>query len=115
VSLYGGFRSAFLVMVMLFGLLFYLERLHRTRWLLPVIFGLLGGGGLVVLFAPHMPYSVQRSLAVVPFIPIDPLARIDAEASTEWRIQMWRDVALEIPQFLIVGKCYAFSQKELAK
>lgn len=115
VSLFGGFRSAFLVLAMILGLLFYLERLHRTGWLLPVIFGLLAGGGLMILFMPHMPYSVQRSFAVVPFIPIDPAVKMDVEASSEWRIQMWRDVAPEIPQHLIVGKGYAFSQKELAK
>ena len=49
---------------------------------------------------------------MVPFIPLDPLPRMDAVASSEWRIQMWRDVAPEIPQHLLVGKGYAYSETE---
>ena len=59
--------------------------------------------------------SIQRSLAVLPLIPIDPVVRMDAEASSEWRMQMWRDVVPQIPQYLIVGKGYAFSATELAQ
>jgi hypothetical protein len=114
-ALLGGYRSTLIVLTMSFALLFYLERLHHTRWLLPVIFGLLVGGGLTVLFASRLPYSIQRSLAVVPFIPIDPLPRMDAAASSEWRLQMWNDLLPEIPRHLLLGKGYAFSKAEQAQ
>ena len=114
-ALSGGYRSTFIVLTMTFAVLFYLERLHHTRWLLPVITMLLAGGSLTVLFAPSMPLSIQRSLAVVPFIPIDPLARLDAEATTEWRIEMWRQLVPQIPKYLLLGKGYAFSRTEQAQ
>ncbi len=44
--------------------------------------------------------------------PIDPLVRNDTQGSTEWRLEMWRDVLPEIPQYLLVGKGYSFSGTE---
>jgi hypothetical protein len=37
---------------------------------------------------------------------------MDAQSSTEWRLQLWRDVAPQIPQYLLVGKGYSFSGTE---
>jgi len=37
-SMFGGFRSVFIQIAMIFVVLFYLERLHYTRMLLPVVF-----------------------------------------------------------------------------
>ncbi len=112
VGLSTGFRSALILLVMTFALLFYLERLHHTRLLLPVIFASLVGGGLVVLFANRLPLSFQRSLSFVPGLKLDPVVRFDAASSTEWRLKMWREVVPQIPQYLLVGKGYSFSRNE---
>ena len=112
VTLLGGFRSTVVLMLITFALLFYLERLHHTRLLLPVICVLLLGGGLVAIFAGQLPLPFQRSLAFVPFLQIDPIVKMDAQGSTEWRLEMWREVVPEIPQHLLVGKGYAFSGSE---
>jgi hypothetical protein len=112
-ALFSGYRSTFLILAMTFALLFYLEGMHRTRWLLPMIFMLLAGGGLAVLFAARLPFSIQRSLAVLPFVPVDPVARLNAAGSTDWRIRVWREALREVPQHLIVGKGYTFSRNEL--
>jgi O-antigen ligase len=112
VALVGGFRSTFVVFVMVLALLFYLERLHHTRLLLPAIFVLLAGGGLLILFAPQLPLPIQRSISVLPFVRIDPLVRLNAESSSEWRLEMWREVVPQIPKYLLVGKGYAFSGTE---
>ena len=108
VSMLGGFRSTSILLVMTLALLFYLEGLHRTRLLLPVLLVLLASVGLVTLFAARLPYPIQRSLAFLP-IPLDPMVRLDTEASTQWRVQMWQEVLPEIPQYLLVGKGYSFS------
>jgi|ERR1035437_3628693 hypothetical protein len=113
VALLGGFRSTLVLVLMTFALLFYLERLHHTRLLLPVILVSLAGGGLAILFAARLPLSVQRSLTVLPFIQLDPLARMSAQASSDWRVQVWRDVVPQIPRYLLVGKGYSFSGTEL--
>jgi hypothetical protein len=112
IAMFGGFRSTLILLVMTFALLFYLERLHRTALLLPAIFVLVLGGGLVAVFAGQLPLQFQRSLAFVPYIPIDPIVRLDTQGSTEWRLQMWRDVVPEIPRYLLVGKGYTFSGTE---
>lgn len=114
-AMLGGFRSTFIQLTMTFALLFYLERLHHTRLLLPVIVMALAAVGSMFLFASRMPLSFQRSLAVVPYIEIDPVARLSAQISTDWRVQVWKDVLPEIPQYLLVGKGYSFSAAEQQK
>ena len=115
ISLWGGFRGALVMLLLTFALLFYLERLYRTWLLLPTIFVLLAAGGGLALFAPRLPLPVQRTLSVLPFINIDPMVRMDANASTGWRLEMWADVIPQIPQYLLVGKGYAFSGTEQAQ
>jgi hypothetical protein len=114
-GLLSGFRSVLVLVLLTFALLFYLERLHHTRLLLPVLLVSLLGGGLMLVFATRMPLSIQRSLAVLPFVQIDPMARMSARASSEWRVQMWQDVLPEIPRYLLLGKGYTFSARELAQ
>ena len=113
-SLGGGFRGGLITICMILALLFYVEGLQHTRLLVPVVFGFLAVVGLLGLFAPRLPLAMQRSLAVVPFIEIDPVVRMDAESSTGWRLQVWRDVLPEIPQHLVIGKGYGFSGGEQA-
>jgi hypothetical protein len=115
VSLATGFRSTVVMFLLTLAVLFFLERLHRTVLLLPVIVLSLVAGGLVTLFAQWLPLGFQRSLSVLPFIRLDPLAEMSAEASTGWRLQMWQDVIPLIPQYLLVGKGYAFSGTEQAQ
>lgn len=110
-SLLGGFRSTMLAIVMIFALQFYLEGLHRTK-LLPA-FALLGvvGAVLVVPLAPHLPFTFQRALAFLP-LDIDPKARLDAEDSSQWRIDLWESVLPEVPKHLLLGKGYAVTQAD---
>jgi hypothetical protein len=112
-SMIGGFRSALIFFLMLFGILFYLEGLMRSR-MLPV-FLLLGiaAASIVIPFADHMPLTIQRSLSFLP-IKVDPMVRVDAQASTEWRLGIWRNVVPQIPEYLLLGKGYSISAKDLA-
>jgi hypothetical protein len=104
----GGFRSAIISIAMITGILFVLEKLHRSILMLPVVlFGIMGSVALVPL-APHLPFIFQRSLAFLP-LNIDPSARLDAEASTQWRLDMWSALLPQIPQYLLLGKGYSFS------
>jgi hypothetical protein len=112
VGLSSGFRSVLVLVLMTFALLFYLERLHHTRLLLPVISVSLAVGGLALLFAARLPLDFQRTLAVLPYIQLDPLARMSAEVSSEWRVQIWQEVIPQIPRYLLIGKGYSFSGTE---
>jgi O-antigen ligase len=107
-GLFGGFRSSILLFGLLFITQFWFERLLWTRLFFVVLVGVLFLGGLVVGFAERLPLSVQRSLSFLP-IEVHPAARHDAQGTLDWRLQMWRVVLPEVPQYLWLGKGYTFS------
>jgi hypothetical protein len=112
-GMFGGFRSVLIQFLLVFLILFFMEGLVYTRALPAVIAMAILGGALIAATATKLPLSVQRTLAFLP-IDIDPIARMDAQTSTEWRIKMWQDVLPEIPKYLIVGKGYVINPNELA-
>jgi hypothetical protein len=108
----GGYRSMMLQLLLMVGILFWLEGIHRTR-ALPVAIGLAVVGGVLLMnFATYLPRSIQRSLAVLP-INIDPDVKRDAQFSTEWRLRIWQEVLPDIPNYLILGKGYSFDPKDV--
>ena len=112
VSCMGGYRSVPIILGLTILLLFHLEGLFRSK-LLPAIVML--GFLLVAIglpFVGKLPLTVQRSLSFLP-IEVNPAARQDAEASSEWRLRIWRDVVPTIPQYLLVGKGYSINVREL--
>ena len=111
VGLLGGFRSAFLFMFLCFTFQFFIEGLHRTK-LLPIL-ALCGVlmAALAVPFTSKLPFTIQRSLAVLP-VPVDPIARLDAQTSSNWRLNMWKAVLPQVPQYLLLGKGLGFSRAD---
>ena len=112
-TLLGGFRLAVIGYMMTFGLLFYLEKLYKTRMLLVFLMGAALGLALLVPFSNKLPTTYQRALSFIPFLEWDTQTKLDAEGSTEWRYKMWHDLWPQVPQYLLLGKGYAFSQLEL--
>jgi hypothetical protein len=111
-ALLGGFRSVAIMFVLTFAVLFYLEGLHRTRWLAGLI-------GLVVLgcvtlfpFSDKLPLVAQRTLSFLP-IKLDPIARQSAEASNEWRLTMWTHALPDVPKYFFHGKGYSIDPNEM--
>ena len=111
-SLIGGHRLNLLTFVGMCGLMFFLEGLHRTRTLPHFLFGSVVCVCLLVPLADKLPFSIQRSLAVVPYLHVDPAARADAEGSSDWRLQLWRDTWPKVPQYLLLGKGYALTAED---
>jgi hypothetical protein len=111
-GLFGGFRSAVLLMGLTFCVLFCVEGLVRTRFL----FIFLGAGilclALALPFTRHMPLPVQRAMSFLP-VEVDPIAAADAQASTEWRVRMWHIVWPEVPHYLFLGKGYGINAQDL--
>jgi hypothetical protein len=112
VGMMGGFRTMLVILALTTALLFYMEGLMRSRFLPAVILCMVLGISLIAVFANQLPLSIQRTLAVLP-LDIDPVVRLNAEASSEWRIQMWRDLLPEIPEHLILGKGYGFTASDI--
>src|ERR1044071_1019205 len=113
VAMLGGFRSTLILLLLTFVILFYLEGLLRSP-LFPALLlvGLLGS--LIVLpVTDRLPVVVQRSLSFLP-VAIDPVVKASAESSTEWRVQMWKHVLPDVPEYLLLGKGYSMTAKDLA-
>jgi hypothetical protein len=110
-GLLGGFRSTLFNCTLIFGILFYLEGLHRTK-LLPIFafVGLLAA--LICLpMANRLPRTFQRVLSLLP-VNIDPAVRADAQGSLDWRIEMWKALLPQVPPHLLLGKGYAISPED---
>jgi O-Antigen ligase len=111
ISLAGGYRLVLIGSLLLFGLMFFMEGLHRTK-LLPVF--TLGGILLLVISVPlasKLPYGFQRTLSFLP-ISVSAEAKQDADATVDWRIQIWKAVLPQVPGYLLLGKGYALSQRD---
>lgn len=113
-SLLGGFRSVLIANVLILFFYFFLDGLHRTKWLLIAVVGLLIGASIVVPFARDLPQSIQRSLAILPqnVVDIDMGVRMDAEGSKEWRLNIWRAILPQVPGYLLLGKGYAITRDD---
>ena len=117
VATLGCFASGFRSVLILFGLTvcaaFYLEGLHRTKFL-PLAAGLgLVAGGIVLPQADRLPFVVQRSLSFLPGAKVEAAVLRSASDSTDWRMQMWKRVLPEVPRYLLKGKGYTFGANEM--
>jgi hypothetical protein len=111
-SLAGGFRSAVIMIGLLFVCQFIVEGLWRTRFL-PILLGVgLMAAMLMVSFSDHMPRSAQRAVSFLP-VRVDPDVKADADFSAEWRFEMWRYLVPQIPKYLLLGKGYRIDPDEL--
>ncbi len=108
----GGFRSHLIMVVLTFGILFFVERLWRTQVMLIVtVMGTLLGITLLTS-ADKLPPTVQRCFSFLP-IGIDPVIKMQAESSSQWRIDLWTQVIEEVPVYLFKGKGYSFSSDDM--
>jgi hypothetical protein len=109
----SGYRSSLILFGLVLMILFYLEGLHRTR-LLPAMLGFsLLLGALVFPQADKLPVMAQRALSFLPAVQVSPLARESAQASTEWRVEMWKQVLPQVPRYFLKGKGYALDPNDL--
>jgi len=112
-TLFGGYRSIIILTGLTIVMVFCFEGVWRTR-LMPIIaLGVILAGGLVVSFSNQLPLSCQRCLAFLP-LKIDPVARLSAEGSSDWRLEMWRSLYPQIPQYLFLGKGLTFDANDMA-
>jgi hypothetical protein len=112
VGLAAGFRSFVILFLLTFCTLFYIERLHRTRYLAVVVGIALVGAVVILPQGNKLPLVAQRALSFLPG-RFDFLAVDSAKTSTEWRVQMWKQVLPEVPKYLLRGKGYALDANDL--
>lgn len=109
--LLGGYRSFLLLLLGVFALQFYLEGLLRGKNLPVVILSTLLGAALLLALSDRLPYPFQRAISFLP-VRVSPAVAIDVKGSNEWRLEIWRRVLPEIPQYLVLGKGCALNLRE---
>jgi hypothetical protein len=108
----GGFRSVYVIMSITFLILFYLEGLMRSKYVVSLVLTAITALALVFPFANKLPLAMQRTLSFLP-IRIDPIAQYDAESSTQWRLEIWQQVLPDIPKYFWLGKGLGISGSDL--
>jgi hypothetical protein len=110
--LWGGFRSFLLFILGVYVFQFFLEGTHRS----PRATAYVGIACLLAVvsigFSTRMPYTIQRVVSVFG-VPVSPEVEMDVRSSNEWRLQMWRDVAPDVPRYLLLGKGYGINVNEM--
>lgn len=112
----GGFRSALIIVGLTCIIQFFLEGMHRTRLMPFFIILTLAGMAATIPIASKLPFTFQRTLAFLPesTIHLSTDARLAAEGSTQWRLDMWQALLPQIPKHLLLGKGYAITSDDFA-
>lgn len=105
----GGFRAWIINWAMIIALLMVLERLRGL--LLMGALGAMLALGIMATFASSLPLNYQRAFSFLPF-NWSLEAKMNAEASKEWRYAMWHDLWPKVPQYLLLGKGYLLTQED---
>jgi hypothetical protein len=80
--------------------------------MLPVVTGVgIMAAVSIIPFASKLPFTFQRTLAFLP-LNLDPSAKEAAQASLDWRVNMWKALWPKVPQYLLLGKGMAISPEE---
>jgi hypothetical protein len=111
-GLLSGYRGFAVGASLTFAVLFWLEGLHRTRYLAVLLATALIGGAVVLPYANHLPVIAQRTLSFLPG-NFDYAAREDAKTSSEWRVEMWKLLLPEVPKRLFRGQGWGIDAREL--
>lgn len=104
ISMLGGYRTTLVFFCLLMTIQFFLEGLHRTKWLPITAASSVLALAILMVTAGFLPMSIQRSLTVIKFLPLSKAARMDAEGSSQWRKDMWKRLAAERDRYFWVGK-----------
>jgi O-antigen ligase len=112
ISMGSGYRGSVVLMCLTLTTLFFLEKIWRTKYVGLFVLGVILVCALIVPFATSLPLPIQRSLSVLP-IEVSPQARDSADASSQWRIDMWKSVLPEIPKYFWFGRGLTLGAQQL--
>jgi len=108
-----GYRSNLILFLFTVAALYCFEGLWRGRSLLWTLLAVVGFGALLALSIDKLPLVVQRTVSFLP-LRVNPVAQVDAENSSQWRIEMWKEVLPEVPKHLLFGKGCGMDATDMA-
>ena len=65
---------------------------------------------IIYFFVGDLPGTFQRALTWLPGIDVAHEVKLEASNTSEWRIELWRQLLLMVPDYLWIGRGLAFSQ-----
>jgi hypothetical protein len=83
------------------------------RLVTPYAYVALFGFILACAMASHLPLNFQRALAWLPFVDVSMEASLDASGTVAWRMDVWGKILSEVPDYLLLGKGFAFSMSDM--
>jgi hypothetical protein len=110
--LVSGYRSTCILLILTFACAFWLEGLHRTRMMAVAVAVVLVGAAVAFSQVHKLPLTIQRTLSFLP-VELDAAIRENAQSSTDWRVEMWKDTLPLVPKYLFKGKGYALDPNEV--
>lgn len=110
-TMLGGYRNTFAGTLLTMGLMFYFDRLYRTRLMPVMVLVSILGVALLAVFSDRLPYTFQRSMSFLP-LKWKTEVMIDADGSSEWRFRMWRATWPKVPENLLVGKGFTINKED---
>ena len=108
----GGFRSNLMFIIMVLVVQFVCEGLLRTKFLPLSLGAVVLLTALLTPFSKSLPLTMQRAVSFLP-VEVDAAVAFDAEASTTWRLEMWKLLMPELPKRVILGKGYSLDPTHL--
>jgi len=110
-GLMGGFRTFLIGAILTVFFIFWLDGMLRSRYVIIPILALTCCL-LALPFARNLPISIQRSISFLP-VDVDPMARMAAESTTTWRIELWKLLLPDIPKYFWLGKGLGIKVSEM--
>jgi|GEM_PF-1655863 len=114
VMAFSGFRSIFIgttIFLLIAG--YFLFQNHRKMYF--VSFAVLGLCGYFLAWVgfEYLPFGIQRTVAILPFIGEGSLALSDGAGTMNFRLNVWSLALNEVPDYLWLGRGLAFDYAEL--
>lgn len=112
VTMVGGFRLGILNFFMLGFIVAVLQRAFTVARIFLCGVVMFCAWFALVQASPYLPPGAQRTISWLPGADIPEYIQHDATGTVDWRLELWREGMKKLPDYWLVGKGYAFGEKE---
>jgi hypothetical protein len=110
----SGHRLTVVLIVVTCSVFFSLaSRAGLARFINRYTIALAAGTILLAVFARHLPLTYQRALSVIPFANVSLEAKMNADSTSTWRMEIWQRMLREIPRYVLMGRGFTFSAEDV--
>lgn len=112
ITMFGGFRLYILNFLLTGFIVGFLQRVFTMARIFLGCILMVGVWFALVQTSAYLPPGAQRAIAWVPGTDIPEFVKRDASSTVDWRLQLWQEGLKKLPDYWLIGKGYAFSEKE---